>query len=75
MIQLPIDIRPEYKDKVKKFCSKNNLEWGTVNSECLLEGVHGTPIDVEKLLKYIKNLEQKRKNFRAKKSFLWKIFN
>ena len=75
MIQMPIDVRPEFMVGVLDFCSKNNLDWGDVYSESWLQGVVGKPHDVNKLLKHIEVLEIERKERRNKRSLLWRIFN
>ena len=68
MIQLPIVVRNEHKEKVKNFCSENNIQWGTVYSECWNEGVHGTPKECEEVEKYVQQLETERKEFRKNKN-------
>lgn len=56
MIQKPIYVREEFLDKVKTFCSLNNIEWGTVYSESWLDWVHGTPEEIGIVEKYIREL-------------------
>ena len=75
MISLPIDVRTDFKDKVKNFCLINNIEWGVVYSESWLNGVTGTPNEVEIVRIYIKDLEGKRKQYRRSKSFWWKLWH
>mgnify|MGYP003679762027 CR=1 FL=1 len=75
MIQQPIEVRDEFLYDVKTFCLKNNIEWGTVYSECWLDGAIGTPEQVMKVVNYVNELEKKRDEFRAKKSFWWRLWN
>jgi hypothetical protein len=58
MIQIPIPLRDEFKDKVKNFCYSNNIEWGAVWSECWNEGVIGTVEQIEMVEDYISKLEK-----------------
>ncbi len=75
MIQIPIPLRDEFKDKVKNFCSSNNIEWGTVYSECWNEGVNGTQQQIKMVEEYVSELEQERLNYRKNKSFWWRLWN
>ena len=73
MISLPIYVRPEFKEKVKSFCSSNNIKWSTVYSESWMGGVTGTPDQVRSVENYIVELELERIE-RSKKSGFWKEF-
>lgn len=75
MIEQPIDVREEFLDKIKSFCSNNNIEWGTVFSESWLDGATGTPQQVQSVIKYVNELEQKRLEYRKTKSFWWRLWN
>jgi len=75
MIQIPIPLRDEFKDKVKNFCSDNNIEWGTVYSECWNEGVSGTQKDIKLVEDYVSKLEEERLNYRKSKSFWWRLWH
>ena len=75
MIQMPIPLRDEFKDKVKNFCSSNDIEWGIVHSECWHEGVGGTRVDIKLVEDYVSKLERERLNYRKNKSFWWKLWN
>lgn len=75
MIQQPIEVRYEFLENVKTFCIMNGIEWGTVYSECWLDGVSGTPEQVKKVENYVKDLENKRNEFRSSKSFWWRLWN
>jgi len=75
MIYLPINVREEFTDKIKNFCSSNNISWGAGFSECLLEGVSGTPEQVESVRLYVEKLENKRIQYRSLKGFWWRIWN
>ena len=75
MVQLPIYVHPELKDKVKEFCKQNHIRWGVVWSECWLNGAIGTPEEVQKVEDYAKKLEKERIEFRKNKSFWWRLCN
>ena len=75
MIEQPIEVKDEFLDDVKTFCFKNNIEWGTVYSECQLNGVNGTSEQIKQVLDYIKQLEIKRIKYRKTKSFWWKLWH
>jgi hypothetical protein len=58
MIQMSIPLGDEFKERVKNFCSSNNIEWGWVWSECWNEGVIGTLEQIEMVEDYISKLEK-----------------
>ena len=75
MIQQPIGVRAEFLEDVKTFCLNNGIEWGTVYCECWLDGASGTPKQVKQVEGYVKELENKRNEFRLTKSFWWRLWN
>jgi hypothetical protein len=58
MIQMPIPLGDEFKERVKNFCSSNNIEWAEVWSECWNWGVIGTRDQIEMVEDYISKLEK-----------------
>lgn len=75
MIEIPIDVRSEHLDKVKNFCKLNNVTWGRVYAECLLDGASGRPDDVQKVIDFNEKLEKDYKKYRKSKSFWWRLNN
>jgi len=75
MIQQPIKVRDEFLENVKTFCLNNDIVWGTVYSECWLDGATGTPEQVMKVVNYVNELEKKRNGFRSTKSIWWRLWN
>jgi 5'-3' exonuclease len=62
MIQQGLNIREEFKEKVKNFCSLHNVEWSDNVYESLTGGIVGEVNDVVKVMEYIDKLEQTRLN-------------
>jgi isopentenyl phosphate kinase len=75
MIQQGLNIRDEFKDKVKNFCSLNNVEWSDNVYESVTGGIVGKVEDVVKVMEYIYKLEQNRLEERKNKSFWWRLWN
>ena len=75
MVQQGLNIREEFKDRVKTFCSLNNIQWSDNIFESVTGGVIGSPDDIIKVVEYINKLEQDRSEFREKKGFWWRIWN
>jgi hypothetical protein len=75
MVQQGLNIREEFKDRVKNFCSLNNIQWSDNIFESVTGGVIGSPDDIVKVVEYINKLEQDRSEFREKKGFWWRIWN
>lgn len=75
MVQQGLNIREEFKDRVKTFCSLNNIQWSDNIFESVTGGVIGSPDDIVKVVEYINKLEQDRSEFREKKGFWWRIWN
>lgn len=62
MIQRGLNIREEFKEKVKNFCSLHNVEWSDNVYESLTGGIVGEVNVVVKVMEYIDKLEQTRLN-------------
>jgi hypothetical protein len=75
MIQQGLNIRDEFKDKVKNFCSLNNVEWSENVFESLTGGIIGEVDNVVKVIEYINKLERDRLEGRKNKSFWWRLWN
>jgi hypothetical protein len=73
MIQKPIPLRDEFKEKVNFFCYMKNIQWGVVYEGYLNEGVIGTPQQIEQVEDYILLLEKERKEFRNNKKIWWRL--
>jgi hypothetical protein len=70
MIQQGLNIRDEFKDKVKNFCSLHNVKWSDNNG-----GIVGEVGNVVKVMEYIDKLERNRLEERKNKSFWWRMWN
>jgi hypothetical protein len=55
---MSIPLGDEFKERVKNFCSSNNIEWAEVWSECWNWGVIGTREQIEMVEDYISKLEK-----------------
>jgi hypothetical protein len=76
MIQQGLNIRDEFKDKVKNFCSLlGNVEWSDNVYESITGGIVGEVEDVVKVMEYIDKLERDRLEERKNKSFWWRLWN
>ena len=76
MIQQGLNIRDEFKDKVKNFCSlHNNVEWSDNVYESVTGGIVGEVEGVIKVVEYIEKLERNRIEERKNKSFWWRLWN
>ena len=75
MIQQGINIRDEFKEKVKNFCSLNNVKCSyNVYKNISGSGVLVGEVDnVVKVTEYINLLEKERVMERSKKSFWWNL--
>lgn len=75
MVQQGLNMREEFKDKVKNFCSLNNVEWSDNVYESVTGGIVGEVEDVVKVMEYIDKLERDRLEKRKNKSFWWRLWN
>ena len=75
MVEIPIDVKKINLEKVKNFCLKHNIYYGTVYSESWLKGVTGTPEEVQNVIDYNNNLEKENNYIRKQKSFLYRLFH
>ena len=60
MVQQGLNIRYEFKDKVKNFCSLNNVQWSDSVYESVTGGIVGEVGNVIKVVEYIDKLERNR---------------
>lgn len=75
MIQQGLNIRDEFKDKVKNFCSLNNVKWSDNVYESVTGGIVGEVENVVKVMEYIIKLEQDRLEERKNRSFWYRLWN
>ena len=75
MIQQGLNIRNEFKDKVKNFCSLSNVKWSDNVCESVTGGIVGEVDNVLKVMEYIDKLEQDRLEERKNKSFWYRLWN
>ena len=75
MIQQGLNIRDEFKDKVKNFCSLYNVKWSDNVYESVTGGIVGEVDNVIKVMEYIDKLERDRLEERNNKSFWRKLWN
>ena len=75
MIQQGLNIRDEFKDKVKNFCSLHNVQLSENVYESTTGGIVGEVKNVAKVMEYIDKLEQNRLEERKNKSFWWRLWN
>ena len=61
MIQQGLDIRDEFKEKVKNFCSLNNVQWSDNVYESVTGGIVGEVKNVVKVMEYIDKLERDKR--------------
>lgn len=60
MIQQGLNIRDEFKDNVKNFCSLHNVEWSDNVYESVTGGIVGEVDNVMRVMEYIDKLERDR---------------
>ena len=71
MITLSGGFRPQFKEKVKNFCSENNLTITYLQNvgNSYYFNIDGETTDIEKLMQYTDKLE------RENKGFWWRLWN
>lgn len=69
MKQQGLNIKDEFKDKVKNFCSLHNVY------ESVTGGIIGDVDNIVKVLDYIDKLKKDRLEERKNKSFWWRMWN
>ncbi len=67
MVQQGLNIRDEFKDKVKNFCSIHNVKWSDNVYESVGGGIIGEVDNVVKVIEYIDKLERGRLEERKNK--------
>jgi hypothetical protein len=60
MIEQGLDIREEFKDKVKIFCSLHGVEWSDNIYKSVTGGIIGEADNVSKVMEYINDLDRYR---------------
>ena len=73
MVTLTAGFKTQFREQIKDFCSNNNLQitYRSCLGDCDNYNISGETYDIDKLMKYVEDLKQLKKN----KSFWWKLCN
>jgi predicted DNA-binding protein with PD1-like motif len=73
MITISGGFRTQFREQIKNFCSDNDLHitYRSCLGDCDNYNIGGETHNIDKLMKYVEQLEQERKN----KSFWWRLWN
>ena len=73
MVTISGGFRVSFREQIKNFCSENDLQitYRSCLGDCDNYNIGGETYSIDKLMKYVEQLEQERKN----KSFWYRLWN